>query len=202
MLRSLKWRHLLMRRTARPTALLAVFALVGALTACSHQPSPDSAIGRFLDGWRTGQFPGDLTILSADGATLAGADVATKIKTLSGDLADVKPTLKSGRPTVNKNDASAPIDVSWPIGGLTWNYQTTLRLSLDKDKWRPIWEPAVFSPDVADGDKLTVKSTSAARGDILDGSGQPIFTSQTVVDVGIDPGQVKGDVNALVKTLD
>ncbi len=190
-----------MRRITRPTALVAVATLVLGLTACSHQPAPDSAVTKFLDGWRTGHFASDLTIVSADGATLGGDAVSTKLKTLAGDLAPVAPTLKSGKPNVNKNDATVPIDVSWPIGGLNWTYQTTLRLSFDKDKWRPIWEPAVFAPQVADGDKLTVKSTQAARGDILDGAGQPIFTSQTVVDVGVDPGLVK-DAAGLTKALD
>lgn len=190
-----------MRRIIRLTALLTVSTLVSSLTACSSKPSPDSAAAKFLDGWRSGQFASDLTIVSADGAALSGADVATKIKTLAGDLAKVKPTLKSGKASVTKNDATVPIDVSWLIGGASWAYQTTLRLSLDKDKWRPIWEPAVFAPQVAEGDKLTVKSAPAPRGDILDGTGQPIFTSQTVVDIGVDPGLVK-DPAGLTKALD
>jgi cell division protein FtsI/penicillin-binding protein 2 len=102
---------------------------------------------------------------------------------------------------VSKNDATVPIDVSWPIGGTPWSYQTSLRLSFEKDKWRPIWEPSVLAPQLADGDTLRLKSAPAKRGDILDGTGQPIFTTQTVVDVGVDPGAVK-DVNALVKSLD
>ena len=190
-----------MRRIARPAALVAVSALVLGLTACSHQPTPDSAVAKFLDGWRSGHFASDLTITSADGAALGGDEVASKIKTLAGDLAPTPPTLKAGKPTVSKNDASAPIDVSWSIGGAVWSYRTTLRLTFDKDKWRPIWEPAVFAPQVSDGDKIAVKSTPAARGDILDGSGVPIFTSQTVVDVGVDPGLVK-DAAALTKALD
>jgi cell division protein FtsI/penicillin-binding protein 2 len=190
-----------MRRTVRLTALLTVSALSAGLTACSSRPAPDSAVGKFLDGWRTGQFASDLTIISADGATLSGTDVATKIKTLAGDLAPVKPTLKAGKTSVTKNDATVPIDVSWPIGGGAWAYQTTLRLSYDKDKWRPIWEPAVFAPQVTEGDKLTVKSTPAQRGDILDGAGQPIFSTRTVVDIGVDPGLVK-DAAALAKALD
>ena len=189
------------RTTARTTVLVAVLALLGDLAACSSQPSPDPAVAKFLDGWRSGTFPGDLTIISADGAQLAGPDVAAKIKALAGDLAATKPALKSGKATVNKNDATVPIDVSWPIGGASWAYRTSLRLSFEKDKWRPIWEPAVFAPQVADGDSIKLKTEQAKRGDILDGSGQPIFTTQTVVDIGIDPGQVKGDVNALVQTL-
>ena len=190
-----------MRLVRRLAALLTVPLLAGGLVACSHQPSPDPAVSAFLDGWRTGQFPSSLPLISADGAGLNGADVASKIKALSGDLATVKPTLKAGKAKVTKNDAAAPVDVSWPIAaGVSWNYRTTLRLTFADTRWKPIWEPAVFAADVTDGDKLAVKTTDAPRGPILDGSGQPMVSDQKVVDVGIDPGAVK-DLNALVATL-
>src|SRR5437762_12517067 len=87
------WRYLFMRVTARPAALLvAPLMLAGSLAgvaACTSQPSPDPAVAKFLDGWRTGQFAGDLPMITADGASISGTDVATKIKTLSGDLAAV-----------------------------------------------------------------------------------------------------------------
>jgi cell division protein FtsI/penicillin-binding protein 2 len=191
-----------MRRTVRPTVLLAVLVLLGGLAACSRQPSPDSAVAKFLDGWRSGQFPADLTLISADGGPLTAADVSGKIKALAGDLAAIKPTLKAEKATVKKNDATVPVDVTWPIGGVSWSYQTTLRLSFAKDRWRPIWEPAVFAAQLGEGDKLQLKSAPAKRGDILDGSGQPIFTTQNVVDVGIDPGQLKGNLPAVVAAMD
>jgi cell division protein FtsI/penicillin-binding protein 2 len=190
-----------MRLTRRLATLFTVPLLVGGLVACSHQPSPDSAVSAFLDGWRSGQFPASLPLISADGAALNGADVATKIKELSGDLATLKPTLAAGKAKVTKNDAAAPIDVSWPIAaGVTWKYQTTLRLTYANDKWKPIWEPSVFADGVTDGDKLALKTTDAPRGAILDGSGQPVVSDQQVVDVGVDPGNVK-DINALVAAL-
>jgi cell division protein FtsI/penicillin-binding protein 2 len=192
---------LVMRLTRRLAVLLAVPLLLAGLVACSHQPSPDPAVNAFLDGWRTGQFKADLSIVSADGAGLTGADVAGKIKTLGGDLADLKPTLKAGKAKVNKNDATAPIDVSWPVAaGTAWAYQTTLRLTFADGKWKPIWEPSVFAAQVTDGDKLKLKTTDAPRGEILDGAGQPIFSNQKVVDVGVVPKNVK-DINGLVKAL-
>jgi cell division protein FtsI/penicillin-binding protein 2 len=185
----------------RVAALLAVPVLLGGLVACSHQPSPDPAVNAFLDGWRSGEFTADVPLVSADGVSLAGPDVAAKIKALSGDLAGVKPTLKAGKVKVTKNDAAAPVDVTWPVAaGVTWNYQTTLRLTFADGKWKPIWEPAAIAPGVTEGDKVTLKTTDAPRGEVLDGAGQPIFTNQQVVDVGVVPKDVT-DVNGLVKAL-
>jgi cell division protein FtsI/penicillin-binding protein 2 len=191
-----------MRRTTRLIALLAVPPLVAGLVACSHQPKPDSAVSSFLDGWRNGQFSTELHLVSADGGPVTGADVAGKIKAMAGDLAAVKPNLKAGATKVTKNDATAPIDVSWPLGtGVAWTYQTTLRLRFKDDRWEPIWEPTVFAPNITDGEKLTVKSSPAPRGTILDNAGQPIVTNQPLVVVGIEPDLVK-DINALIRSLD
>jgi cell division protein FtsI/penicillin-binding protein 2 len=192
-----------MRRPIRLTAALSAAALLAGLVACSHQAGPESAVSAFLAGWQKGQFDSSLHLISADGAAAGGADVAAKIKKMAGDLAAKSPTLKSETPKVQKNDASAVIDVAWPIAtGVTWTYQTTLRLHLNNGTWNPIWEPSVFQPAMKDTDKLTLNGTDANRGSILDGGGQPIFANLPVVTVGIQPNLVKGDLNALITTLD
>src|SRR6266511_1586017 len=158
-----------MRLIRRVAVLLAIPLLLGATVACSRQPSPDPAVTAFLDGWRTGQFKADLPLISADGAARSGTDVAAKIKALAGGFASLKPTLGAGKAKVSKNDATAPVDVSWPIAaGVTWKYQTTLRLTLADGKWKPIWEPSVFATGVTDGDKLALKTTDAPRGEFVD----------------------------------
>jgi cell division protein FtsI/penicillin-binding protein 2 len=189
------------RTTTRSIAVLAALVLLGGLAACSKQPSPDPVVEKFLNGWRSGTFPSDVTILSADGATVNGSDVAATIKALAGDLSTIRPVIKPEPAKVDKNNATAPLDISWAIGGVSWSYQTQLRLSLADGKWRPIWEPTVFAPQIEQGEALKLKSEPARRGDILDGSGQPIFTSQAVVDVGIDPGQLKNDLPQVTSTL-
>jgi cell division protein FtsI/penicillin-binding protein 2 len=190
------------RRVTLALSAVTTLTLVAGLAACSHQPGPDSAVKAFLTGWSKYQFDSTLTIVNADGSGVAGTDVATKLKSMAGDLAK-PPTLKSETPKVTKNTASATIDVAWQVEqGVTWSYQTALRLTLVDGKWRPIWEPAVFASGVKDTDKLAVKVSAAKRGSILDGSGQQIIADTPVVDIGIEPDKVVGDVNALVKTLD
>jgi cell division protein FtsI/penicillin-binding protein 2 len=190
-----------MRSKSRATALLAIAALVGGLAACSRGPDPESAVSGFLAGWRTGQFAASVNLIGPAGNALTRDEVSNEIKSLSGDLAGAKPTLKAGKATVNKDDATAPIDVSWPIeSGVTWSYRTTLRLHRNKGKWDPIFEPAVIAAQLTDTDKMTIKTTASERGSILDGSGQPLVTKQPVVNVGIEPNQVT-DQAALISAL-
>ncbi len=190
-----------MARTSRVLPALAAGALTATLVSCSHRPGPASAVNGFLDGWRDQKFAASVQLISATGSPLAGDTVATEIKTISGDLAAIKPTLKAGKVTESKNDATAAIDVSWPIeNGVTWSYQTTLRLHYDK-QWHPIFEPSVIEPDLTDTATMAIKTTASHRGDILGGNGQPIVSDQQVVHVGIQPSEVVGDPAALVATV-
>src|SRR5262249_32751313 len=103
---------------------------------------------------------------------------------------------------VDKDNATAPIDVSWPIEtGVTWSYRTTLRLHFADGRWHPIFEPSVVQPELTDGAKMTIKTANSTRGDILGGDGTPIVSDQPVVFVGIERDKVVGDLNALISTI-
>jgi cell division protein FtsI/penicillin-binding protein 2 len=191
-----------MRRSARLTWLFAAALLIGSGAACSKQEGPEKSVSAFLSGWAKGQFDSTLQIVDPNGTGLTGAAVAAQIKSLSGDLASRKPTIKAGQAKVVKNAATVPLSVSWPIaGGVTWSYSSTLRLDLAKDTWRPIWTTDVVAPDLKYGDKLALRTTTAPRGTIQDGTGAPLVTEQPVVHVGVQPNLVK-DVTALVRSLD
>ncbi len=182
-----------------PAALVVL--LFAALTACSKQPGPDKAVNAFLDGWRSGAFAGSVLIVDPAGAPLTGAAVADQIKSMSGDLATVKPTITAGATKATKKDATVPLTVAWPVSkGVTWTYQTTLPMSFKDDKWRAVWSTTVFEPEIKATEKFVVKRSSGPRGKILDGAGNPITDNRQVVDVGVQPSLVK-DINGLVAAL-
>jgi cell division protein FtsI/penicillin-binding protein 2 len=188
-----------MGQTPRLVPALAAVALTATLASCSHRPGPESAINGFLDGWRAQKFATSVPLMSGTGSALTGDTVASQIKTLTGDLASVKPTLAAGKAKVDKDDATVPINVSWPIeNGVTWSYQTTLRLRFADKAWHPIFEPSVIEPDLTDTSTMTVKTTASHRGDVLGGDGTAIVSDQSVVHVGIQPGEIVGDPAALV----
>jgi cell division protein FtsI/penicillin-binding protein 2 len=192
-----------MGKTPRLVLALAAAALTAtSLVSCTGRPGPEAAVNGFLDGWRAQKFAPSLALISGTGGSVTGDTVATQIKTMSGDLAAVKPTLKAGKAKVDKDDATVPIDVSWPIeNGVTWSYQTTLRLHYSDKTWHPIFEPSVIEPDLTDTATLAVKTTQSKRGDILGGDGQPIVSDQPVVHVGIHPKDIVGDPAALIATV-
>ncbi len=189
-------------RSARLTCFFAAtLVLVTSAAACSSQPGPEKSASAFVSGWTKGQFDSTLQIINSNGSSLTGAAVTSQIKALAGDLAGRTPTITTGKAKVTKSTATVPLNVSWPIAtGVTWKYQSTLRLQLSKSTWQPIWAPDVFEPDMQAQESLKVRSATATRGTIEDGSGTAIVTPQPVVHIGVQPNQVK-DVNALVKAL-
>ncbi len=95
---------------------------------------------------------------------------------------------------------------SWKFPGVTktWDYSSTLTVAKgveDHDPWKVQWAPADVAPGVAAaGQYLSAVRTAATRGGLLDSAGQPLFTQQEVVTVGIDRTQA-GDLTALANQL-
>lgn len=97
--------------------------------------------------------------------------------------------------------ASVPLHTTWTVGGASWTSSGTLVLEGGGTSWRPRWSLGALDERLADGDVLTVATTSPERGAILDGSGQPLSASTPVVVVGVEPRRAT-DVAALVAELE
>jgi len=185
----------------RLTPLVAGLVLAGTLVACSSTPKPDGALNDFLAAWGKGKIDA-LSLLTAAGTPMTGAFGQKLLTNAEGDLAGkpVKLAVK-GKPVVKKNDASAAVAVTWTVtDGVDWTYETTVALQLKDKTWEVVLTPKTIQPDLTTNDKLAVQSTSANRGSILDGAGQPLVASRPVVTIGVEP-KVVVDINQVVKNL-
>ncbi len=196
-----------MRPPARSTPLrvgFVVFALVvgTGLVGCSRDPDPEQAAQAFLAGWASGNLEG-VAFEGEEGTTLAPADVLAQIDALSGDLDPRRVRGQAaGDPQVEDGYASIDMNIEWTIvDGLVWPYPTTVRLHEVDGAWRVVFTPATVHPKLATGDQFTVAPAAAARGSIVDGTGEPIFSERPVVVVGVEPQRVT-DVDSLVAELD
>jgi cell division protein FtsI/penicillin-binding protein 2 len=191
-----------LRSLRRLTAVVAGLSLVGALPACSKTDPPDGALKAFLTAWEQGKLSDLGNLLTDDRKALAGSAAQTQLTTLEGDLASRPPKLTvKGKPAVKNDDATAAVAVSWPVAdGVTWEYDTTVALGLQDKKWKVLFSSKTVHPDLRPTDKLAVRRTSATRGSILDGAGQPLVSSRPVVIVGVEPRQIT-DINLVVKNL-
>lgn len=189
-------------RNQKWTATALTAALAGTtLMACSSDAKPDEPLKKFVAAWQSGKLAG-LTLLDGAGGALTGDAAQTQLTGLEGELKDRRPTLSvAGNPKVQKNTATATVNVNWPVAtGVNWTYQTTVKLTKQKDKWIPQFSPQTVHPDLNAGAKLTVKTTTPERGSILDGAGQPIVSNRPVTIVGVEPQRIS-DQGVLISTL-
>jgi cell division protein FtsI/penicillin-binding protein 2 len=185
------------RRPRLLTAGLPVLVLTtGLVTACSSAP-PDPALKKFAAGLPTGTWSG-VPVTTTSGQPVS-ADTVTR---LEGDLAGRKPTISVSKIKADGGTATATLTYRWPVAaGVTWEYNTSVRAKKDKkDNWQVYFEPKTLHPDLTDTDKISIRHTAAARGDILDGAGKPITSRQKIITVRVQPAEVT-DVAGTVSVL-
>jgi cell division protein FtsI/penicillin-binding protein 2 len=186
----------------RTSALLLGLVLTStSAVACSKGEAPDGALTAFLAAWEQGKIEG-VNLLTLEGQAFAGADAQKLLTTIEGDLAVRRPkfTVK-GKPASKKDDATAAVEVAWPVvDNVTWTYDTSVGLKRKDGKWTVLFGAKTIHPDLTATDKLTLKRTTAQRGGMLDGAGQPMVSNRPVVVIGVQPRNVT-DINLVVKNL-
>jgi cell division protein FtsI/penicillin-binding protein 2 len=192
-------------------AAVLVAALVASLVVVTQRREREQARDRgaqqtaqaVVDAWESG----DLSGAPVDGEA---SEVQKAYATLVGGMGDVEPSVSLGRVTRSGATATAPLEVTWPVGG-GWTYQTSLELTGDLaagaegGAWTAGFGPAVVHPDLEAGDRLVASRTPAARGDVLGRDGTPVVTAGPVVEVGVQPSRatdVPGLSRALADVLD
>jgi cell division protein FtsI/penicillin-binding protein 2 len=185
----------------RTIALAAGLLLVAGLPACSGKEGPDKALSAFITAWGNHDL-NDQAFLTPDGRALAGTDAQRMLTGVEGDLEARHPKLAlKGKPVSKNDDGSGVVTVAWPVAdSVTWTYDTTVNLHRSKDKWHVVFNLKTINPDLETGDKLSVKSVAAQRGDMLDGAGQPMVTTRPVVTIGLVPRSIT-DIAGVQKSL-
>ncbi|QTE31480.1 penicillin-binding protein [Pengzhenrongella sicca] len=165
-----------------------VLAGVGACTP--DTPSPTGA-ARALAAGITTQDLGDVAL---GGASVADATV--QLTAAFAGLAPLAPAIVVGEPTVVEGDpattATVPLAYTWDLDAsdVDWTYTTTAALELVDDAWQVRWTPFLLAPDLLAGETLSLRRTSAARGNVLGAGGAVLVEPRPVLRLGIDKTRV------------
>ncbi|MCE7008157.1 hypothetical protein LWC34_35870 [Kibdelosporangium philippinense] len=177
-----------MRHRRKPTGLLISLTAATALTACSSDTDgATKSLDAFLAAWRGGTIPGN----------------EQQYQRLTDRLGTRTPELTADKVTVDGDNASAPVNVTWSLGGgVRWQYPTTVRLTQRDGNWQVDWTPATVHPDLAPGSQLVRRQGEQERGSIMNAAGEAITKPQPVVVVGVkrsavtDPDKLAKDLGA------
>src|SRR5439155_24574231 len=77
--------------------------------------------------------------------------------------------------------------------------QTTAKLEKRDGRWRIGWTPSAVHPKLNAGEHLGMARTQAERGAITDAAGQPVFTKQKLVSVGLEPQKAQPPAESVGK---
>src|SRR3954452_5890629 len=181
-----------MRRLAVASLLVALLPLVSAW----GRAGPAEAAKAYLSAWSRGD-------LSA--ASLKTSDPTSSMQTLTRlrhDLRIDHVTTHLGKVSSQSGSTSADYTADIAIHGVgTWHYTATLQLEKAGGHWRVHWATSDIHPQYGAGDRLMLDRTLPTRAPLLDDKGQPLFTSQEVVNVGLEKQRLGAHSTSTIATV-
>lgn len=126
----------------------------------------------------------DVKSVAFDGKDAAAAN--EQVQAVFAALEPQKPAVEAGELTLDGDNASAPMSVTWEFGDAEWKYSSTVNFKKSDGEWLAVWDPGILAPGLADSEILTKGTSTPPRADILGAGDVPLVTYRPVVNVGID----------------
>ena len=172
------------------------------LAACTTHPSPEVAVRSFLLAWQDGNYAEAARHTTGDPAEVeqALADVHDQL-----DLASIRFDLGPIAAESGTANAEFGVNADLGIGDPMWNYTGEMSLTNGAAGWQIDWSPSVIHPDLGEGERLAVSYEIEDRGQILDRSGEPLVTADSVTAFGVLPAHMEdkeAGVTELAELLD
>lgn len=179
--------------------LVAALAGGGLLGWQRMQRSADDAVQAAAERVATAISAGDVSGLAFAGTDSQSAQTAyaAAVKSL-GSAPTTAKVLKVAR---DGDQATGQISVTRMLpGDVKWTYELPLRLAKG-ETWQVPKDQPLVHPQLPAGQVLKLRRTSTPRANVLGAAGKPIVAPGTVVDVGVQPGRIKGTPAALAAQL-
>ncbi|MGJ9406010.1 penicillin-binding transpeptidase domain-containing protein [Nesterenkonia aurantiaca] len=179
-------------------------AAVLLLTSCGEDPAEtvEEAAETLAAAVAGGDFS-SLSFASGDPETMAAA-----VQNLQEPFDDLDPRVTPGEISLDEPPedsprpvtATVPLQHSWELAelgieGEAWTYETSAELVYDQETatWALEAEPAIILPDYTGADSISLVTTGADRGRIMDDDGRAMVYNRDVVRLGIDKAQLAQD---------
>nr|WP_309098525.1 penicillin-binding transpeptidase domain-containing protein [Fredinandcohnia onubensis] len=184
-----------MKRYLWLTAFIALSVLL--LTGCNQDPLPEDRFDSFIQDWEKQDFKKVYEQFSSDvKANIPKNEFDERFTKIYNDI-DVKKLKISFKAPEEKIESNEKGEVIFPYaismetvaGPIEFKEQATLVLEEkdDEKKWTIRWRPAMFFPDMEDGDEIGLALSSPTRGEILDRNGVPLAENGIVYEIGLVP---------------
>ncbi|WP_428910065.1 penicillin-binding transpeptidase domain-containing protein [Niallia sp. Krafla_26] len=193
---------------------LAIFVvmMVGFLAGCNNEPQPSDRLSQYIKLWNDKKFEEMYDYLTSNAQqSISKEDFVSRYEKIYGDLEIQDLEIIFEKPEEEKDleeTVSYPFSASMEsvAGKIKFDHSATLTKETknDEENWYLDWDTTYIFPQLGEGDKIGLSTTSAKRGEIQDRNGQPLAMNGMVYEVGIVPanlGEEKETVLAQVSSL-
>ncbi len=191
---------------------MAVFTIsVALLTGCNQDPLPEDRFKSFIQDWEKQDFKKVYDQFSSDvKANIPKNEFDERFTKIYKDIDvnNLKISFKALKDEVEPNEDGEVVfpyalSMETIAGPIEFKEQATLVLEEkgDEKKWTIRWKPAMFFPDMEDGDEIGLALSSPTRGEILDRNGVPLAENGIVYEIGLVPKDLGENRAATIATV-
>ena len=204
--------------------VLSLFILTACLQDDEEVILPEERFEEYIQLWRDYNFEDMYAMLSEETkATYSKADFIDRYEKIYQDLEfeelEIDYTLPEHPEPEKGEDITYPTTFPFTVkqqsivGEIKFNAEITMVeriIQVDEDTeksdWDVEWNPGLILPELANGGTISLVTTPTTRGEIFDRNGKGLAITETVYEIGIDPGRFTDnrdqEIEAIAELLD
>ncbi|MCH6267432.1 penicillin-binding transpeptidase domain-containing protein [Neobacillus citreus] len=190
--------------------LLLAVVLGVLLASCSKEPTPQDRFSEYIALWNKQKFADMYNYLSNDAKKkISKGDFTNRYKKIYDDLqiTDLKIDFKKPKEDKQADGEKAKYSFSAKMNSVAGPINFTQEAQLkkeskdDKENWFVDWNPGFIFPKMQEGDKLSLSTVPAKRGEIVDRNGTGMAVNGQVYEVGVTAGDIAAPVMEQLASL-
>lgn len=191
--------------------IIILMSLIGILiiAGCSKEPTPEERFSQYVKLWNGQKFEEMYGYLSKSAQkTVTKEEFVDRYNKIYQDLEIDKLDVQFNQPEEEKKakeQASFPFSASMEsvAGPIEFDHTAYLVKEErdDSENWYLDWDTTYIFPELGAGDKISFKTTQAARGDILDRRGNGLAINGTALQIGVVPDKIEVKKAQTIKQL-
>ena len=194
------------------TAAVACILLmtVGILAGCNKEPQPADRLSQYIKLWNEQKFAEMYDYLSQSAQEkITKQKFVDRYEKVYSDLEISKLQIDFKKP--ENEDKVKEDHVEYPFsekmesvaGPIQFDHKAQLvkETKDNKDNWYIDWDTTYIFPQLGGNDKIGLSTTPALRGEIQDRNGQQLAVNGTVYEIGIVPGEMGDQKDAVIEQV-
>ncbi|RWR08091.1 penicillin-binding transpeptidase domain-containing protein [Siminovitchia fortis] len=187
--------------------LLLLMAL--SVAGCNKEPKPEDRFTAYVKEWNDQNFEKMYDYLSEEAQEkISKGEFTDRYEKIYGDLEieNLKVDFKAPEEVEEKDGmVEFPFHVKMDslAGEIAFDHTAVLKKEErdDAKNWFVNWDTTFIFPQLEEGDKISLPTTPAKRGDIVDKNGAGLAVTGKVTEIGIIPGEMGDDEEKIIKKV-